>query len=338
VKDVPLTSAGAARAGTRLTAEGKRERILDAMIEVVGERGFRGASVASVSSRAAVSNGTFYKQFEDLEDCFLAVLDLGRELSGAVIVQAFAAERSWRDGVRAALAALLEFFDAEPDLRQVCFQEVLAAGSWALEHHERNLAALQEVILGYWAAAGAGEADPVIARGVVASTLGLITTHVVTRRTEPLIVLLAPLTSLVVTPFLDADAIKHDVDRAARLTETLLSERYPLPPRSDASAARIPAELQTPRASRAREALLYIAERSDEGSTRRKGPSNTEIAIGIGVSHQSQMSKLLARLERIGLLVKDPGSPGNPNAWSLTCSGRNAADVLKERQSSSNLV
>jgi AcrR family transcriptional regulator len=47
------------------------------MAEAVAEKGFARATVADVISRAGVSRETFYEQFSDKEQCFLAALDTG---------------------------------------------------------------------------------------------------------------------------------------------------------------------------------------------------------------------------------------------------------------------
>jgi DNA-binding MarR family transcriptional regulator len=53
------------------------------------------------------------------------------------------------------------------------------------------------------------------------------------------------------------------------------------------------------------------------------GASNRQIGRDAGIQDQGQMSKLLARLERLGLIVNgsDGTTRGAPNAWKLTPSG-----------------
>ena len=54
------------------------------------------------------------------------------------------------------------------------------------------------------------------------------------------------------------------------------------------------------------------------------GLTNAQIAAHAGVSDQGQISKLLARLARLGL-VENTGEMGSkmlPNAWRLTLRGR----------------
>ena len=59
-------------------------RILEAIVEVVAEQGYAATRVADIVARAGVSRGTFYQQFRDKEDCFLAAyMDGSRRLFAA---------------------------------------------------------------------------------------------------------------------------------------------------------------------------------------------------------------------------------------------------------------
>ena len=57
-------------------SESQRWRLLEAVTEVVAERGYEGASVAHVIAAAGVSRKTFYEHFADKEACFLAAYDV----------------------------------------------------------------------------------------------------------------------------------------------------------------------------------------------------------------------------------------------------------------------
>src|SRR5256885_3531334 len=50
----------------------QRERMLDAIVQAVADKGYSGTTVGDVVSRAGVSRKTFYEHFADKEDCFLA--------------------------------------------------------------------------------------------------------------------------------------------------------------------------------------------------------------------------------------------------------------------------
>jgi AcrR family transcriptional regulator len=306
-----------------------RERTLDAMIELVAERGFAGVTVKLVTSRAQVSSRTFYEHFAGLEGCFSEVLDLGLARALALIGDAFVREQRWQDGVRAALASVLSYFDREPVLARVWFVEAMAAGSWALERREDNVAVLRQMIVEHWSESDSGRPEPVAVAGVMASVLGVVHSHLVTRDPRPLIELLGPLMGLVTSPYQDRRAVAREIERGAQLARTVRAERVELAAgaRAEASAAAagdgiemLPSLLGNPHAHRARECLLFLAVCPDS--------SNREIAAAIGIAHQSQISRLLAELRSVKLAAKRSAGPGKRNAWRLTVHGEQVVRIL----------
>src|SRR2546430_485761 len=74
------TSANPSRAlspAARAAAASQRGRLVEAMAQVVAEKGYPATTVADVVERAGVSRRTFYEQFADKEACFLAAYDVG---------------------------------------------------------------------------------------------------------------------------------------------------------------------------------------------------------------------------------------------------------------------
>lgn len=57
----------------------QRTRMLFAMADAVADLGYHEVSVAEVVARAGVSRATFYEQFEDRQDCFLAAFDFAAQ-------------------------------------------------------------------------------------------------------------------------------------------------------------------------------------------------------------------------------------------------------------------
>jgi AcrR family transcriptional regulator len=53
----------------------QRERMLDAVLDVVGEHGYAAATVADITTSAGVSRTTFYEQFRNKQDAFLTAYD-----------------------------------------------------------------------------------------------------------------------------------------------------------------------------------------------------------------------------------------------------------------------
>jgi DNA-binding MarR family transcriptional regulator len=79
--------------------------------------------------------------------------------------------------------------------------------------------------------------------------------------------------------------------------------------------------------------LMAIAEVDGRGSH----PSNRQVADGAGITDQGQMSKLLTRLHRLGLIESagEGSARGGPNAWALTERGRELEGAIGEQTSRS---
>jgi len=345
----------------------QRERILRAMVEVVAERGYAGASVELVVSRARVSRRTFYRCFKTREACFLAVLDLELTFTRGLVSREFARQQTWPDGLCAALASLLVFLDSEPLLASVWLVESLAAGSWALRHRERNLAALRTLLISTAPATAGWSPRPLAAEGAMASVLGVIHAHILMAKSGPLIELLGPVMGLIAGHFLPSHAVSREIERGAVLAQRIQATRCsdgshtryafdePLdelrqavaqndgdsstvdladeraersenvsvlrPSHSTQLGTEFSAILSNSNAHRARACLLFLA---DHPQT-----SNREIAVAIGVTHQSQMSKLLSCLLREHLVAKDSAGAGKRNSWCLTARGKKISRALR---------
>ena len=138
-KDAPATPF------PRLGAQ-PRQRMLEAMLVVSGERGYEQVAVKHVIERAKSSRATFYKNFEDREDCFVqahsdAAEWLYRRLTGAA-----GRQPSWRKGLRAALAELLEFCANQPDIAKALIVEAHSAGPRAYAQRGELLERLSQAL------------------------------------------------------------------------------------------------------------------------------------------------------------------------------------------------
>jgi AcrR family transcriptional regulator len=287
------------------------------MVEVVAERGYADTSVELVVARAGVSRRTFYRCYGNREECFQELLDLAWARTLELVAGDFSREPTWQDGVRSALASWLAFLDSEPMLARVCLVESLAAGSWVLEHRERQLTALRALAVARWPKTLAESSSPLAGEGATGSVLGVLQTHIVTGRPGPLIGLLGPLMGLVAAQYLPPDVVTREIERG----DALALVRRPVPRRSGIHAGlAIPLVLANPNAHRARRCVLFLAECPCA--------SNREIATAIGVKHDSQMSKLLSCLFMEQLVVRRSAGVGKRNSWSLTSRGERISQVL----------
>jgi AcrR family transcriptional regulator len=109
-----------------------RQRLMEAMLVASGELGYERVAVRHVIERAKTSRATFYKNFEDREDCFAQAHRDACDWLYRRLVGAAKRRQSWREGLRAAMAELLEFCANQPAIAKALFVEVHAVGEQAL--------------------------------------------------------------------------------------------------------------------------------------------------------------------------------------------------------------
>jgi AcrR family transcriptional regulator len=311
----------------------QRERIMQALVEVLAERGFAGATVGLVVRRARVSTRTFYQCFDGLEECLIAIMDSVLEQAVALASQELQGAECWQDGVRSALAAVLGFFDSEPELARVSIVETLAAGPVVLAHRERLLAAFRLPVIERIEREAPG-VPPLAAEGVVSLVLGIMHAHIVTEKPGPFIELLGPLMGLIMAPYLGARGVEAEIERGDELARAILAgdSRWPPPaeaPQQDTELgvgldATLLPNLGNATACRPRECLIFLAEHPNS--------SNREVGVGIDLVHQSQISKLLAYLLREGLATKRSEGTGRRNAWRLTPRGEEIVKAMMQQK------
>lgn len=114
-------------------ARNQRARILAAVAEAVTEASYGQLSVEDIVRRAGVSRRTFYEQFDNKDEAFLAAFDDGAKLLLASVTIAVEAEKTFPGRVIAGFGTFLEVLAASPTFAHLCIVEVLAAGPDAIE-------------------------------------------------------------------------------------------------------------------------------------------------------------------------------------------------------------
>ena len=271
-----------------------------------------------MTARARVSRRTFYQMFANRDECFAAVMD---EVVAVVGVELAAAELgglSWRERIHAGLWRVLAFLDREPALARVCVVQALRAGPLVLERREAVLSQLAAVVDEGREEGARGEGlTPLTAEGLVGAAISIIYSRLSGwgRRDAPpmaaLTGLLGELMAMIVLPYLGPAAARRERTRPAPSAPAATPKApSPAAPRS----ARDPlADVNLRLTHRTARVLEGIAELGGRGS----GPSNREVATFAGIADPGQISKLLRRLERLGLL-RNTGAghaKGEPNAW-----------------------
>jgi AcrR family transcriptional regulator len=309
--------------GRRRLGEVQRLRLLSAIARVACEEGAAGVTVSSAIARAGISRRTFYEIFGSSEEGVLAALESALVRARERVIPAYSsAEGGWSEQIRAGLAALLVLLDAEPDTGKLLLVESQFAGPVARERRRRVLARIAEALDRGRAEAKGAFVPPQLAAemlvGGLAGVLGARLSH--PRRGDSLLDLLGPLMSIVVLPYLGSAAARRELGRPApepSLQAARSSDGDPL-------SADWMKELGIRVTYRTMRALAALAEHP--------GASNRAIGAVAGIDDQGQVSKLLARLQRLGLArnqTERESGKGAPNAWSLTPSGERLERALR---------
>jgi AcrR family transcriptional regulator len=348
--------------GRQDVTEIQRARMITAMIDVVRERGRAGATVAHVVARSGVSRRTFYEVFDDFEDCFLAALDRSIACASEYVLDGYDPSEKWRPRIRGALIGLLEFLEDEPAMGRLCIVETLSAGPKVNERREHTVEAMIAVVEeGRQESRTVAALPQLTTEGIVGGILSVLHARLLAfspeggpasastdsgsaggegnaegrkrseghRHTEghehteghtegrrqagegggSLLALTGSLMGMIVLPYLGPAAAYKESERPAPRRRR----------RVRASAGDPLRDLDMRLTYRTVRVLLAIAELTGQGSH----PSNREIGAAAGISDQGQISKLLSRLERLGLVENaGPGQVrGASNAWALTKKG-----------------
>jgi AcrR family transcriptional regulator/DNA-binding MarR family transcriptional regulator len=289
------------------------------MFEVACERGAGSVTVAHVVERSGVSRRTFYELFVDREDCFLAALDEAVACTTERVLPAYRAGESWQEQIRGGLIALLGLLDEEPLVGRLLIAESLAAGQAALERRRELLASVIAAVgAGHEQSKGGVTAPALTAEATVGGVLSVIHARLLEPVHGPLLELSGQLMSMIVLPYLGVQAARREAQRA--LPHSLVVQTHEHEPVLLADPFKEAGMRLTYRTVRV---LTAVAERPNA--------SNRTIGDQAEIKDQGQISKLLGRLERIGLVSNTGLGPGQgaPNAWSLTPRGRQVVQSVQ---------
>jgi DNA-binding MarR family transcriptional regulator len=213
-------------------------------------------------------------------------------------------QEGWLDQVRSGLLALLEFFDAEPALARICVVD--GAGPAVLARRREVLDRLARMLDDQHAPARSF--PPVLtAQAVVGGVLAVLHAQLSSSHPGKLADLHGQLMSFTVLPFLGARAARRELSRPLDAT--------PVPMRRSAALEL----LQDP----GKRLNHHLTQRVLKVIGSDPGLSNRGVARRAGVKDEGHTSRLLSRLERLGLIedARRAESAATSKAWRLTASG-----------------
>jgi AcrR family transcriptional regulator len=169
-----------------------RGRILDAMTATVAERGYAATSIAEVIKRARASRSTFYEQFADKEDCFLAAYQLA---SDHIATQIGTAAQSSQPHLADRLSQIYETYLDElaryPLAARAFHVEIRAAGAPSQEHRRAVNNQFADLLL-----VPGSDDDPLMRIAAIAASEEIVVREITDNGAEGLPGLAAPLTDL----------------------------------------------------------------------------------------------------------------------------------------------
>lgn len=128
-------------------AAGERARLLEAVLDLVGERGYSGVTLADLRAATGLDRRRFHAHFADLGECFAAA----HAAAVAPLEEALAVATTQPDlalALRAILGVLADFIEARPRVARAVLREVYVAGGPALAAHDEVWERLSDALAG----------------------------------------------------------------------------------------------------------------------------------------------------------------------------------------------
>lgn len=328
-------------------SEIQRSRLLSAVGQLCCERGAASVTVAQIVGHAGVSRRTFYELYRDGQECLLAAFEDALGRARECVMAVWSADGGWRERTRAGLTVLLGLFDEDPVLARLLVVESLGAGHRVLADRARVLDGMIDALTadapgaargpGRSPAGGPGgsrvhddaskqavqaaQAVRLGMEGAVGGVLGVLHARLSQRPDGRLIELTSPLMSMLVLPHDGPAAARREAQRPA-----------PVPPAGLHSGPRSVVFRSDP-IKDAGMRLTYRTMRVLCAIGEQPGSSNRRIGALAEIGDQGQVSKLLARLQRTGLIANSArgASRGEANAWTLTPTGRQVTNRINSQ-------
>ena len=156
----------------------RRERLIDAGVELFGERGYAATSIRSVLQQAGLRDRYFGESFADLDSLLAAVYSrlIDEEISGCTA--AIVKTSGGSEGARAMIDAIARSFEKDPGKGRIKSREVLSGGPVALEQRRVGLRRLSQLVAGLLPPSPALNSSDVhmLAFGIVAAADELLMT------------------------------------------------------------------------------------------------------------------------------------------------------------------
>jgi AcrR family transcriptional regulator len=124
----------------------QRERLQNAIIELIAERGYQAVRILDLTKLARVSRPTFYSLYDDKEELFLSAYDEIAQRTAKTVIEAYEAQDAPKVRLRAAIRSFAELATATPEAMSLMVLGAFGAGPKAIERRNHTLRALEHSI------------------------------------------------------------------------------------------------------------------------------------------------------------------------------------------------
>lgn len=140
-------ASGKPRVSRAEKSEATRQRLFDAAVQIVGDSGYAGASIAAITSRAEVAQGTFYNYFQSRQDLLDQLLPtISKRLHELIRERVMEAPDDAIERERARLSGFFEFLEKEPHLFKILSEGTVQAPRGFRAHLEMQAASFRRAL------------------------------------------------------------------------------------------------------------------------------------------------------------------------------------------------
>lgn len=198
-----------------LVERSQRERLLAAVVRVIARKGYDATSVADILKEAGVGRESFYELFDDKLSCLLAAHTVLVDHLEATVKAAYEEPGPWADRIRKSIAAMLEWFAADPAAAKVTLVELAAVGPVSRERFQEYFRRFTKLLQDGYDEAELGAARPQAPELAIGAGIARVYEEVVNGRAAELLSLLPDLTYEVLVPFVGEEDARSQQRLAA---------------------------------------------------------------------------------------------------------------------------
>jgi AcrR family transcriptional regulator len=163
----------------------QRERLMEAMMQAVDERGVVAITISDLVARAGISRRTFYEHFDNKEDCLLATYDAVVETEVQRVLDLYGPDEGWLEQLEAAIRMLFAAIAQRPGAARLVCVEMGASGAIGVQRWADGAGRLERFISsGFERAPGPGTIPDPVARAIVGALRKIIYSRVRERRSS----------------------------------------------------------------------------------------------------------------------------------------------------------